>query len=240
MSEDAKRALRNSARDLGTTSLARVPRSLTRACFICVNTNRAYRLGIGKAPLLRAIKIADLFKSFGYDVYFMANPHCISFREYIALFLERTSAHLIFAYIGQGGDPGPESLIFDDEPLPDEEFAQIIRQSRNPTQKLTLFTDFCVEGSVFQNPELFGDPTVLLSCIGSESQMEEAADVFVDHFVKEVTNRTEITNQQLLDTLRILIRRHNLGLFITARPKDVLKQVVADFNPLIERNQLIR
>jgi flagellar biosynthesis regulator FlaF len=62
----------------------------------------------------------------------------------------------------------------------------------------------------------------------------------VDHFVKEVTNRTEITNQQLLDTLRILIRRHNLGLFISARPKDVLKQVVADFNPLIERNQLIR
>jgi hypothetical protein len=170
----------------------------------------------------------------------MANPHCISFREYIAMFLARTTGHLIFAYLGQGGEPGPESLIFDDEPLADDEFAEIVRASRNPAQRLTLFTDFCLEGSVFQNLELFGGNTVLLSCIGTEAQMEEAAEVFVEHFAKELTNRNEITNQQLLDTLRILIRRHNLGLFVAASPKEVLRQAVAEYGPLVERNQLIR
>jgi hypothetical protein len=239
MTGDAQRALRNAARDLGTTSLARIPRALTRVCFICVNTNRAYRQGIGKAPILRAIKIAELFKSFGYDGYFMANPHCISFREYIAIFLERTTEHLIFAYIGQGGEPGPESLIFNDDPLTDDEFTQIIGESRNPTAKITLFTDICFNGSLFQNIELFGENTILLSCIGDESQVETGAEVWVEHFVKELTNRNEITNQQLFDTLRILIKRHNLGLFINANPKTLLKDVVATFRPLIERNQLI-
>jgi hypothetical protein len=239
MSADAQRALRNAARDLGTTSLARLPRSLTRACFICVNTNRAYRSGIGKAPILRAIKIAELLKSFGYENYFMTNPHCISFREYITLFLERTSNHLIFAYIGQGGEAGPESLIFDDEPLADEEFVQIVGNSRNPSLKLTLFSDICFERSVFQNIELFGENTVLLSVIGDEAQVESGADVWVEHFVKELGNRNEITNQQLLDSLRILIKRHNLGLVVMATPKELLKQGVAIYQPYIERNQLI-
>jgi hypothetical protein len=41
------------------------------------------------------------------------------------MFLQRTTGHFIFAYLGQGGDPRPESLIFDDKPLPDDEFAQM-------------------------------------------------------------------------------------------------------------------
>jgi hypothetical protein len=234
------RTLRVHARDLGVTSLARVPRTIVRVCYICINTNRAFRLGIGTAPILRAIKVAQLFKSFGYDVFFMANPHCCAFREYISLFLQRTTEHLFFVYIGQGGEPGPESLIFDDEPMEDAEVGQIFAGNRSNTVKLTVMADFCVEGAIFQNLELFGTKTVVISCAGTDSQMEEGAEVFIEHFVRELTNRNELTNQQLFDALRIVIKRHGLTLSVDADPKPLIKDVVATCKPIIERNQLIR
>jgi hypothetical protein len=240
MSAEALRNLRLNARDLGATSLARIPRSLTRICFMTINTNRAYRLGNGVTPLLRAIKLAELFKSFGYDVYYMANVHCVTFREYASMCLQRTKEHFFFLYIGQGGEPGPESLIFDDEPLPDEDFQQIFSANRAAGLKVTLMADFCAPGSIFEKLEAFDNNTVLISCSGTEAQLEEGADVFVDHFVRELNNRNEITNQQLFDSLRIVIKRHGLALGVTGEPKAILKEPVILWAPLIERNQLIR
>jgi hypothetical protein len=156
------------------------------------------------------------------------------------MFLQRTIDHLIFVYIGQGGDPGPESLIFDDEPIDDAEVAQIFTGNRSATMKLTVMADFCAEGAIFQNVELFGAKTVVISCAGSDSQTEEGAEVFIEHFIRELTNRNELTNQQLFDSLRIVIKRHELALSVDANPKTLMKDVVATYKPTTERNQLIR
>jgi hypothetical protein len=205
-----------------------------------INTNRAFRLGIGVTPLLRAIRLAELFKSFGYDVYYMANVHCVTFKEYISIFLERTKEHFFFLYIGQGGEPGPESVIFDDEPLPDETLIEIFQGHRAAGLKVSLMADFCAPGSIFEKLDNFGSQSVVISCSGTEAQLEEGAEVFVDHFVRELTNRNELTNQQLLDSLRIVIKRHGLALVVGAEPKAIMKDPVIIYEPLIERNQLIR
>ena len=240
MSGDAQRTLRTSARDLGSTTLARIPRQISRACFIVINTNRACRLGIGTTPILRAIKVAELFKSFGYDVCYMADPHCIMFREYFSLFVKRTTEHIVFCYIGQGGEPGPESLIFNDEPLEDQDFVSLVENNRAPGLKVTLMCDFCLESSIFKKIDEFGENTVAISCAGSEDKFSEAPEVFIEQFCRELTNRNELTNMQLQDSLRIIIKRHQLTLAVAANPPELMREPVAEYKPLVERNELIR
>ncbi|OHT02642.1 hypothetical protein TRFO_07074 [Tritrichomonas foetus] len=239
MSGDAERNLRASARDLLKTPLARVPRKMERICLLLINTNRSYRLNVGQAPILRGVKLAELFKSFGYEVYFMLNPHLIMFTEYFSLLLQRTSEHLFFAYIGQGGEPGDQSIIFDDEPLEDVQFIQQVNQERSGGLKLTLFSDFSQEPSLFEQKDAFDGNTVLITCVGDESQFIEGPEKFVDQFVREVTNRNHISNQQLFDSLRIVIKRHGLRLSVVGDDND-LAEPVAIFKPYAERYELIR
>jgi hypothetical protein len=170
----------------------------------------------------------------------MANVHCVTFREYVSLFLERTHEHFFFLYIGQGGEPGPESLIFDDEPLPDEDLVDIFKTHRANGLKVSLMADFCSPGSVFEKLDGFDPQTLLISCSGTDAQIEDGAEVFVDHFVRELNNRHEITNQQLFDSLRIVIKRHGLALAVAGEPKAIMREPVITYAPLIERNQLIR
>lgn len=240
MSGDAQRTLRTNARDLGTTTLARLPRSLSRVCFILINTNRSCRLGIGVTPLMRAIKVSEVFKAFGYDVYYMLNPHCVMFREYVSLLLQRTSEHFFLVYLGQGGEPGPESFIFDDEPLDDEEFIQTITGDRPPGVPVTLMCDFCIPEALFAHIESFDAPTVAIAVTGDEEEFAEAPDVFIDSFCREMTNRNELTNLQLFDSLRIVIKRRGLVLSVASEPADLMREPVAIFNPTVERNKLIR
>jgi hypothetical protein len=241
MSADAQRTLRCSAKDLGTTSLARIPRSLSRVCFLVINSNRAYRAGLGTTPLERGIACAELLKSFGYEVFFMEDPHCLPFKEYLSMLLERTSQHFFFIYLGQGGDPGPETFIFNDEPLPDADFLDVLDSHRNTECKVTLFSDFVLGGSVFEREDgVFKPKTVLITCSGAEELSEEGPSVFVEHFVRELTNRDGISAQTLFDSLRIVLKRHQLQLIVKGVGGEILSEPVAIFKPPIERNQLIR
>lgn len=240
MSLDALGKLRLNARDLGTTTLSRLPREMKRVCFIVVNTSRACRLGIGTNPILRAIKVAQLFKSFGYDVVYMANPHAVMFREYFSIFLQRSRDHVIFFLIGQGGEPGPESLIFDDEPMEDSEFFTIVNNERCPGLKVTLMTDFCVNDALFTKIDGFNEDTVVIACAGDEEKVVDAPELFIDNVVRELKNRNELTNQQLFDSLRIVFKRHELTLCVAANPSDLMREPVAEYSPTVERNDLIR
>ena len=240
MASDALGKLRLNARDLGTTTLSRLPREMKRVCFLVVNTSRACRLGIGTTPIQRAIRVAQLFKSFGYDVVYMANPHCVMFREYFSIFLQRSREHVIFCCIGQGGEPGPESLIFDDEPMPDADFLEIVNNERCPGLKVTLISDFYTEGSLFQTGEGFIEDTITITCAGDEDKVVEGPDLLIDSIVKEIKNRNELTNQQLLDSLRIVIKRHGMTLCVKANPTDLMREPVAIYSPTVERNDLIR
>lgn len=235
--------LRGSARDLGKTSLARIPRKMERSCFICVNTNKSYRSNNGFAPLQRAIKVAELYKSFGYETYYMHNPHRLMFTEYFGFFLERTHEHLVFAYIGQGGDieGGPESIIFDDAPLEDDEFISLVNSERAPGLKITMFHDFAAHESVFTNrQDSYDNNTICLSCVGTEDQFNDGAELFIDSVTREVGARKQISTQQLYDSLRIIFKRHQLKLLISGEPESFLKEPFAIFKPREENFELIR
>ncbi|KAK8893960.1 hypothetical protein M9Y10_022389 [Tritrichomonas musculus] len=238
MSGDAERNLRANARDLGKTPLARIPRRIERACFLLINTNRSYRLNSGQAPINRGVKVAEMFKSFGYEVFFMLNPHLIMFTEYFSLFLQRTTEHLFFAKIGDGGEPGDQSIIFDDEPLEDTQFIQLVSDNKSAGLEMTILSDFSNEKSVFEQLDSFDQNTVLIACIGDESQILEGPEKLITQFTREVTNRNQISNQQLYDSLRIVIKRSGLRLSVLGSA-DSLAKPVAIYRPTVERNELI-
>lgn len=239
---DALIELRGCARDLNKTPLARIPKNMERSCFICVNTSVSYRLNNGIAPIERAIKVASLYKAFGYEVYYMANQHLIMFTEYFGLFLSRTKRHLVFAYIGQGGEigGGTESIIFDDQPLPDDDFISLVNSERSPGLKLTIFHDFASAESVFTSRlDSYENDTICMACVGPYEEFTTGANLFVDSVTREVTSRKQITTQQLYDSLRIIFKRHQLQLVIVGSPEGILKEEFAEFNPRVERNDLI-
>lgn len=238
MSGDAERNLRANARDLGKTPLARIPRRIERACFLLINTNRSYRLNNGQAPINRGVKLAEMFKSFGYEVFFMLNPHLIMFTEYFSLFLQRTTEHLFFAKIGDGGEPGDESIIFDDEPLDDTQFIQLVGGDRAAGLEITILSDFSRDKSVFEQIDSFDPNTVLIACVGEESQILEGPEKFITQFTREITNRNQISNQQLYDSLRIVFKRNGLRLSVLGGG-DSLSRPVAIYRPTVERNELI-
>ena len=240
MSGDAERNLRATARDLLKTPLARVPRQMERVCLILLNTNRSYRLNCGNAPILRAVKVAELFHGFGYETFFMMNPHHAMFDEYFSLVLQRTSEHVFFANIGQGGgESGTEStIVFDDEALEDVEFSQLVNQNSPASLRVTLFSDFSYEGSIFERKDAFDHHVVAITCVADDSKFVQGPESFVALFVREVANRNQINNQQLFDALRIVIKRHGMRLSVIG-DQQMLMEPVAVFRPLPERNELI-
>ena len=236
---DHLRSLKINARDLSNTPLARIPKKMSRVCMVVCNTNRSYRQGNGVSPIMRSIEISGLFKEFGYDVYFSINPHVAFFIEYLKQFLNRTSERFILAYIGQGGDGGSETFIFDDQELPDESFVQIVNEESSYSLKVTLFSDFSAEKSIFSQPTAFEKPVQLISCTGDMSKSNEGADVFVQHFVRELKMKKGITGQLLVDSLRILLKRKGVSINVYASNNELLTSNIMDYVPKEEKNDLL-
>lgn len=239
MSSDSIRQLKLNARDLANTPLARIPKKLARVAFIVCNTNRSYRQGNGVSPIERATLLASLFKDFGYEVFYIANPHIPLFVEYFKLFLQRTSQHLFFAFIGQGDETGTESLIFDDDAMEDDEFISLVNGYRFPGLEMTIFSDFTYDGSVFTRSEAYDSNTVLLTCFGDPSKEEASSQTFTAAVVRELSERKEITNQQLYDSLRVLLKRNGITLVVKSGDQAALNSAVIIYEPRVERNELI-
>ena len=238
-SADQLRNLKLAARDLSNTPLARIPRKMQRVAFIVLNTTKSYREGNGTAPFDRAIELANLFKDFGYEVYFLANSHCPLFVEYLKLIIQRTYIHFVLCICGRGGLDGDESIIFDDNPLSDEEFKAIINGYRLAHVPFTLIGEYTYTGTIFDDPAAYDDGAVILTLRGPEENSNQGAASFVQQITREITLKQSITAQTLYDLLRILMKRNGYTLDIKASPESDMDKPVAIYEPRKERNELI-
>lgn len=114
----------------------------------------------------------------------------------------------------------------------------MISDDRKSGLKLTLFTDFAKENSLFENLDSFAPDTTLIACVGTEDQFIDASELFVQQFTRELTNRNQITTQQLYDSLRIVIKRRGFRLSVLGDAQP-LSDTVAIYQPHVERNELI-
>lgn len=237
--QDQIRNLKEHAKDLVNVPLARVPKKLIRSALIVCNTGRAYRAGDGVAPIVRAIEIAKCLKNNGYDTYFIANPHAPMFSEYFKLFLSRTVSHLCFVYCGQAAEDGSESCVLEGDPLSDEEFYALVNEQRCPGMKLTLISDFTFEGSLFTKTEQFTGDTCLLTCYGDPAKENAIADLFVEHLTNEIDGKKEISPQLFYDSVRVLMKRNGIVVSVKSTSPELLKLPIINFDPRVERNELI-
>jgi hypothetical protein len=149
---DPVRELKTAGHDLCQIPLARLPPSIEKAAFLCVNSYHSYRSNLGIGPINDAVLFARCMKSFKFEIYFVHNPHAENFLQYLDAFVAAVSKHLVIYYVGQGTKvrtEGEEAFVFDDGPVMEEEFIAHLKKNKNPTSKIVLATDACHSGSVW-------------------------------------------------------------------------------------------
>lgn len=212
---DPVRQLRTLGRDISKTFCDKLPRELSRCCFICVNSYRSFRQSIGVTPIQDAAALAKCVKYFEYEVFYVHNPHARSFIEYLNHFIECTTEHLIVYYVGQGTTPQDldqtiqrsydEAFTFDDGAVDDEEFLDSLIDLKNPSSKVTLVTDTCHPNTAWNipGPEIKGRKLppgiVTLSAVPTASSSRQmmalcqSQGIFTFNLTKELKANPRIT-----------------------------------------------
>jgi hypothetical protein len=147
---DPIRRLKEIARDAQAIPLQCL-KEMNKVFLICINTYRSYQLNLGTAPLQDAFQFARIVKRYGYDIFYIHNPHAATFLDYFDQFLSLTGVHLLFLYVGRGtsvpdvsGDETDgldEALVFDDGNIIDDDLITHLVRHKNQRSVLTLLTD---------------------------------------------------------------------------------------------------
>jgi hypothetical protein len=149
---DPVRELKAAGRDLSEVPISRLPAVFDKVAFLCVNSYRSYRANLGVGPINDAVLVAKCLKRFGFEIWFLHNPHARNFLEYVGAFLERTGKQLVLFYAGQGTKAtaeGDQAFVFDDGAVMEEEFVSHLKEKKTQQSKLVLITDDCHSGSIW-------------------------------------------------------------------------------------------
>lgn len=246
MSADPIRRLKTYGRDLSSIPVSRLPQTCDKACFICVNTYTSYRLNLGTGPINDAVNIAKCVKPFGYEVYFVHNPHRRTFLQYLDKFFSATQKNLVFFYVGHGtyqtdkngdeADGQDEAFVFDDGNITDDELVTHLIDNKNPNNVVTLITDACHSGTIWdlQGGDVKGrrlpDKVISISA-ASDSQTAKQTSInraeqgiFTYNLTKTVKKNPCITPNELKTTLRKALRTYGQTFTVGTTSQELLTQ----------------
>ena len=223
MTNDPVSNLRRIGRDLSKEPLERLPRDLSKVCFICVNSYRSFRQNIGTTPIADAASIAKCMKYFEYDVFYVHNPHARFFMNYLDFFFEHTAEHLVVYYVGQGTTPEDfdktikrdmdEAFTFEDGRIVDEELAQHLSFAKNPDNIVTLITDMSKPNTCWKmtctnikGVELPPKVMTLSASPGEKASksmvaLSQTQGIFTFNLTRELKKNPHITPSQLADNM---------------------------------------
>jgi uncharacterized caspase-like protein len=155
---DPVRELKTYARDLAAIPLARVPTTLKKVVFLCVNSYTSYRLNLGKGPINDGLSFAKLLKNYQYEIYYLHNPRVRNFLQYLDVFFQNADKLVIY-YVGHGttvrdldddeSDKQDEAFVFDDGVVPDDDLITHLIDNKKPGSQIVLVTDACHSGSIW-------------------------------------------------------------------------------------------
>jgi hypothetical protein len=239
---DPIRVLKTYGRDVGAIPFSRVPTAFPKAAFLCVNTYTSYRLNLGTGPINDAVSLAKVVKAYGFEIYFMHNPHARNFLKYLDLFFKATSGHLLVYYVGHGtsfsesGTHQEEAFIFDDGRIPEDELVDHLIELKNPTCEITLITDACHEGTIWDIQEgsvrgkqlppnvislsACNDPTIPKK---SENERLEQG-IFTYNLTKILKGVSEITPTELAPAMNTILRNHAQKFVVGTTSPELLTQ----------------
>lgn len=161
---DPIRRLKEIARDLDQIPVQKIPDEMGKICLFVINTYKSYRINLGIGPFHDAFMLARVIKAHGYQIFYLHNPHCSHFLQYLDLFLQRTTQHLIFSYVGHGtgvidlngdeADGMDEALVFDDGNIIDDDLIEHLVHNKSPYSRLTLLTDAAYKDTIWDMKDL--------------------------------------------------------------------------------------
>lgn len=136
-----------------------LPNDLDRAAIMIINdyNNTKYDLGLG--PDNDGYHMSKVFTDFGFQVFYARNAKKERFLEILDHFFEKTKTHLLLYYVGHGtnikdldgdeDDGFDEAFFFVDGPVVDDVLLKHLCEKKNESSVLTLFTDACHSGSIW-------------------------------------------------------------------------------------------
>lgn len=248
MTTDAVRRLKTYGRDLSTIPLSRVPAEMEKACFICVNTYTSYRLNLGTGPLNDAVTFAKAMKNFGYQIYFLHNPHCRNFLNYLDKYFANTTQELVVYYVGHGtsvkdldkdeADGYDEAFVFDDGNIIDDDLITHLIDNKHPDNEIVLVTDACHSGSIWdiQGGDIKGRklPNRIMSISAANDKqtakqtMINRAEqgIFTYNLSKILKKNPSITPPQLQSEMRKALRQYGQTVTVGTTSNDMLDEPI--------------
>lgn len=230
MTSDAVRRLKTYGRDVSTIPISRIPQEMGKVCFICVNTYTSYRLNLGTGPMNDAVSFAKCVKNFGYEVYFMHNPHSRNFLKYLDAFFKNTAEELIVYYVGHGtsvrdtdgdeADGYDEAFVFDDGTIIDDVLIDHLIDFKHPSSKLILVTDACHSGSIWDiqggdvNGRRLPDRIMSLSAANDKQTAKQTVidrqeqGIFTHNMTKIIKAEPELSPNELSAKMRTALRKY--------------------------------
>ncbi|OHS94651.1 Clan CD, family C14, metacaspase-like cysteine peptidase [Tritrichomonas foetus] len=231
MSLTLLKKLKTLAKDTTTVPLSRIPADVEKICFIVCNTYTSYRLSLGDGPLNDAITFATSMKSYGFTQYFMHNPHSRNFLSYLDAFFKNTLKHLVVYYVGHGttvadlnkdeDDGYDEAFVFEDGTIIDDILLEHLIKNKNETSRLTLITDACHSGSIWdiQSKVVNGNavPQMVMS-ISAANDKQTAKQAVIDRKEQGIftmnlgttlKKKPAITPKDLLTELRTPLKKYS-------------------------------
>jgi len=242
MSVDPVRRLQTLGHDITNLPVSKIPSSIDKCCFICVNAFESYRRNLGTGPINDAVSFAKTVKAFDYEIYVLQNPHKRNFLLYFEKIIASSERHCVFYYVGQMNQnlakTKPEtSFVFDDGTVPETDFLDRVIGLKKESTKLTLVTDTCPPGSIFdiKNGQLFGKvlPPLVLS-IATVPDLQalkkikhntlDDQGIFTYHLTKNIKAMPEMTVEQLSESLRKVLREYGDLIVVGASSPNLLKE----------------
>jgi hypothetical protein len=223
--------------------LKKLPESIDRACLIVCNTYTNPKLALGTGPLNDAINVAKMSKYKHLVMYLLYNPKKKQFLEYMDKFLQISQSHLLLYYVGHGAnikdqdgdedDGFDEAFVFDDGYIIDDILLEHLIKYKNPNCQLTLLTDACHSGSIWDiqsgQQQKKSLPPNIISISASEDsetakqtviqQLEEG--LFTHNFHKLIKNNHKMTPNQMKAELDKILKRCKQTVTIAATSPEI-------------------
>ena len=231
MTTDAVRRLKTYGRDVSSIAVSRIPADMDKTCFICVNTYTSYRLSLGTGPLNDAVTWAKRMKAFGYEIYFMHNPHSRNFLKYLDAFLEKVKGELVVYYVGHGtsvvdrdgdeSDGMDEAMVFDDGTVIDDVLVNHLCEHKHPDSKLILVTDACHSGTIWDihngsvNGRNLPENVISISAANDKQTAKQTVidrqeqGIFTYNISKLLKADPELSPNQLATKMKTILRKYS-------------------------------
>lgn len=247
MSSTLLKKLKKLATDVSKTPISRL-KEQENVCFIACNTYTSYRLSLGDGPLNDAITFATAMKSYGFNQYYLHNPHSKIFLKYLDAFFEKTTKHLVVYYVGHGttvsdlnkdeDDGYDEAFVFEDSTLIDDTLLEHLINKKNESSKVTLVTDACHSGSIWdlQSKNVNGKdlPQKIMSIAAANDKQtakqavidRKEQGIFTMNLSKALKNKPSTTPKELLTALKKELKKYSQTCTIAMTTKSLNTQPI--------------